>query len=341
MKAMVLEKTVPSIDDHPHPLTLRELPDPEPGEGEVLLEVLACGICRTELDEIEGRRVPRLPVIPGHEVVGKVLEVGPGVKRLRPGQRVGVGWIYGACGRCEYCLSGQENLCGDFVATGCDVNGGYAQYMVVREDFAYPIPEGFSDLEAAPLLCAGAIGYRALRLTEMKDGEVLGLFGFGASAHIVYQVARFLYPASKIFVFTRRKGDGPSRLAERLGADWIGETGEDPPQRVKKAIDTTPSGEVVREALRVLEPGGRLVINAIRKETPVPELDYTRHLWLEKEIKSVANITRRDIAEFLPLAAQIPIVPEVRAFPLEEANEALRLLKKGGYHGAGVLKIKG
>ncbi|RLA86228.1 MAG: alcohol dehydrogenase [Deltaproteobacteria bacterium] len=340
MKAMVLERTVSAIEEEPEVLVLKDLPIPEPGPGEVLVEVLACGICRTELDEIEGRRKPRLPVIPGHEVVGRVVKLGPGVSRLREGDRVGVGWIYSACGKCRFCEAGEENLCEEFRGTGCDEDGGYAEYMVVREDFAFPIPSRFGDLEAAPLLCAGAIGYRALRLTGMKDGEILGLFGFGASAHIVYQVARHLFPRAKIFVFTRRKGDAPSELARQMGADWVGETGEMPPERVKRAIDTTPSGAVVREALKVLDRGGRLVINAIRKEGPIPELDYADHMWLEKEIKTVANIARRDIAEFLPLAAEIPILPEIKVFDLREANEALLSLKRGGYRGAGVLKMR-
>ncbi len=335
-----MERTVSSIEEEPKVLVLKEVPIPEPGPGEVLIEVLACGICRTELDEIEGRRRPRLPVIPGHEVVGRVVKLGPGVSRLREGDRVGVGWIYSACGRCRFCEAGEENLCEEFRGTGCDENGGYAEYMVVREDFAFRIPSRFGDLEAAPLLCAGAIGYRALRLTGMKDGEILGLFGFGASAHIVYQVARHLFPRAKIFVFTRRKGDAPSELARQMGADWVGETGEMPPERVKRAIDTTPSGVVVREALKVLDRGGRLVINAIRKEGPIPELDYADHMWLEKEIKTVANIARRDIAEFLPLAAEIPILPEIKVFDLQEANEALLSLKRGGYRGAGVLKMR-
>lgn len=341
MKAMVLEEVVPSIEAVQDPLKLKDLPIPRPGPRELLIKILACGICRTELDEIEGRRRPRLPVIPGHEVVGIVEQIGEEVKTFQIGQRVGVGWINWACGVCRYCQRGEENLCESFKGTGCDADGGYAEYMVVDERFAVRIPEGLSDLEAAPLLCAGAIGYRSLRLSGMKDGEVLGLFGFGASGHIVLQVVRCLYPNAKVFVFTRKKGDPPSRLAEELGADWVGETGQMPPEKLNRAIDTTPSGEVVKEALRALDKGGRLVINAIRKETTIPELDYAQYLWEEREVKSVANVTKRDIEEFLELAPKVPIRPEVTVFGLEEANKALLLLKKGGYRGAGVLKIKG
>jgi propanol-preferring alcohol dehydrogenase len=211
--------------------------------------------------------------------------------------------------------------------------------MVVPEKFAYPIPERFSDPEAAPLLCAGAIGHRALRLTGIKNGKSLGLFGFGASGHIVIQIVKHRYPNSRVFVFTRRKEDAPSRLAKDMGADWVGITGEAPPEKIDCAIDTTPVGMPIKEALKTLEKGGRLVINAIRKETPVPELDYSEHLWHEKEIKSVANITRRDIQEFLPLAAEIPIIPEIKEFKLEEANQALISLKHGEYRGAGVLSL--
>jgi len=230
-------------------------------------------------------------------------------------------------------------LCDQFKGTGCDADGGYAEYMVVSEKFAYPIPERFSDLEAAPLLCAGAIGHRALRLTGIKDGKSLGLFGFGASAHIVIQIVKHRYPNSRVFVFTRRKEDAPSRLAKDMGADWVGITGEAPPEKIDCAIDTTPVGMPIKEALKILEKGGRLVINAIRKETPIPELDYAEHLWHEKEIKSVANITRRDVQEFLPLAAEIPITPEIKEFKLEEANQALISLKHGEYRGAGVLSL--
>ncbi len=341
MKAMVLEEIVPSIEAVNQPLKLKDLPIPKPGPRDLLIKVLACGICRTELDEIEGRKKPHLPVIPGHEVVGVVEEVGEEVKGFKVGQRVGVGWIYWACGRCPYCLRGEENLCDDFKGTGCDADGGYAEYMVIDERFAVRLPEGLNDLEAAPLLCAGAIGYRSLRLSGMEDGEILGLFGFGASGHIVLQMVKYLYPNSKVFVFTRKKGDPPSLLAEELGADWVGETGQMPPEKLNKAIDTTPSGEVVREALRVLDKGGRLVINAIRKETKIPELDYAQCLWEEKEVKSVANVTKRDIEGFLELASKVPIRPEVTVFRLEEANRALLLLKRGGYRGAGVLKIQG
>jgi len=222
--------------------------------------------------------------------------------------------------------------------TGKDANGGYAQYTVVSEDFAYPIPERFTDVKAAPLLCAGVIGYRALRLSGMEDGRVLGLYGFGASAHIVIQVVKYKYPDGKVFVFTRPHQKEHRDLARKLGADWVGATDDTPPEKLDCAIDFTPVGEPVRQALRNLQKGGRVVINAIRKTTPIPELDYTEHLWYEKEVKSVANVTRRDAQEFLPLAAEIPIVPETQEFRLEEANEALILLKEGKMRGAGVLK---
>jgi propanol-preferring alcohol dehydrogenase len=334
---MVL-KQISKVEDMP--LELEDVPKPEPSYGEILIKIYACGICRTELDEIEGRRVPKLPIILGHEIVGRVESLGSHVKRFKLGDRVGVAWIYSACGKCSFCLSGQENLCADFQATGCDVNGGYAQYIKVKEDFAYSIPERFNDLEAAPLLCAGAIGYRALKLSGLKDGETIGLFGFGASAHQVYQIIRHLYPRTKIFVFTRRRGDTPSLLAREMGADWVGETGEEPPEKLNRAIDTTPVGQPVIEALKHLEKGGRLVINVIRKEDLIPQMRYEQHLWYEKEVKSVANITRNDVQEFLRIAAEVPIIPKIREFRLEEANKALLMLKRGEYHGAGVLKIE-
>ncbi len=336
MKAMVLEGIAPI---ETKPLKLEDVSIPKPDSEEILIKISACGVCHTELDEIEGRRMPRLPVIPGHEVIGYVEKLGEKVKRFKKGDRVGVAWIYSACGKCKFCMEGKENLCPYFKATGCDENGGYAEYMIVSENFAYPIPDIFSDLEAAPLLCAGAVGYRALKLTGMKDGKTLGLYGFGASAHIVIQVAKYLYPNSKIFVFTKRRGDEPSKLALEMGGDWVGITGDDPPEKIDCAIDTTPVGIPVREALKNLEKGGRLVINAIRKENPIPELNYAEHLWYEKEIKSVANITRKDVQEFLSIAAEIPIKSEVKRFKLEEANKALIMLKHGEYRGAGVLKI--
>lgn len=337
MKAMVLRKISPVEES---PLFLEERAVPMPKGKEVLLEVLTCGICRTELDEIEGRLMPRLPVVPGHQVIGKVSELGPSATKYKIGDRVGVAWIYYACGGCYFCNRGVENLCNRFLGTGCGADGGYAEYMVAHEDFVYPIPETFSDLDAAPLLCAGAIGYRALKLTGMKDGDVIGLYGFGSSAHIQYQVIRHLFPNSKIFVFTRKKGDAPSELAIKMGADWVGETGESPPTKLNCAIDTTPIGGPVKEALKNLEKGGRLVINLIRKETPITDIDYSLHLWGEKEVKSVANITRADVREFLQIAARIRIKPEVQKFRLEDANTALIMLKHGKYKGSGVLSIK-
>ena len=337
MKAMVLER-ISSVEEEP--LKLVNLPKPVAGRGEILIKVSACGVCHTELDEIEGRVAPsRFPMILGHEIVGRVEGLGPGARKFRKGDRVGIAWINWACGKCSYCLRGQENLCDSARWTGKDAPGGYAEYTVVSEDFAYPIPERFSDVEAAPLLCAGVIGYRALRLSGMQDGKVLGLYGFGASAHIVIQAAKYRYPDGKVFVFTRPHQKEHQNLAGKLGADWIGATGDTPPEKLDCAIDFTPVGEPVRDALRNLQKGGRVVINAIRKTTPVPELDYTEHLWYEKEVKSVANVTRKDAQEFLPLAAEIPIVPETREFKLEEANDALALLKEGKIRGAGVLKI--
>jgi propanol-preferring alcohol dehydrogenase len=259
------------------------------------------------------------------------------VRKFKPGDRVGVAWIHSSCGRCSFCARGDENLCDDFRATGLHAHGGYAEYTVVSQDFAYPIPQSFTDSEAAPLLCAGVIGYRALRLSNIRSGEVLGLYGFGASAHIAIQVAK--HRGCKVFVFTREGQKDHQDLALKLGADWVGVTGEMPPQRLRCAIDFTPVGEPVREALRVLEKGGRVVINAIRKVNPIPELDYAQLVWHEREIKSVANVARQDALEFLPLAAQIGIKPEIREFPLEQANEALLLLKQGKMHGAGVLRI--
>jgi propanol-preferring alcohol dehydrogenase len=324
------------------PLELRDIPKPLPGPEEVLVEVSACGVCHTELDEIEGRTPPPvLPVVPGHQVVGRVVELGANANRLKVGQRVGVAWIYSACGRCEYCKRAKENLCISFRATGRDVNGGYAQYMVVSQDFAHPIPKAISDYEAAPLLCAGAVGYRALRLTGLQDGQALGLTGFGASNHLVLMAARYLYPHTPIYVFAR--SDQERHFALQLGAAWTGDAVETPPVKLDAIIDTTPVWKPVVEALRVLAPGGRLVVNAIRKEDLdkdyLLKLDYSTHLWQEKEIKSVANVTRRDVREFLELAVKIPIKPEVQVYPLEEANQALLEMKESKIRGAKVLKV--
>jgi propanol-preferring alcohol dehydrogenase len=341
MKAMLLER-ICGLGENPEPLRPCEIPRPEPGPGQLLLRVSACGVCHTELDEIEGRTPPlRLPVVLGHQVVGRVESLGPGAGKFRPGERVGVGWIYSACGRCPQCRRGEENLCENFRATGRDADGGYAEYMCVSEDFAYPIPELFSDLEAAPHLCAGAIGYRSLRLTGIEDGRALGLTGFGASAHIVLLMVRNRYPNCRVHVFARNQRERD--FARELGAVWAGDTEDTSPEKLDCIIDTTPVWKPVIEALRNLRPGGRLVINAIRKESRDRErllgLDYTTHLWLEKEIKSVANVTRRDVSEFLALAAEIPIRPEVESFRLEEANRALQELKTQKIRGAKVLQI--
>jgi len=332
MKAMVLKEISPIEKE---PLTMTDLPDPIPGPKEILIKISACGVCHTELDEIEGRLPPKLPMVLGHQIVGRVENLGPGATKFNLGDRVGIAWIYSACGKCYFCQNENENLCSEFRGTGCHVNGGYAQYTVILEDFAYLIPERFSDAEATPLLCAGAIGYRDLILSGIKKGQTLGLFGFGASAHIVIQIAR--YWGCEIFVFTR--GNEHRKLAKKLGASWVGGPEDEPPKRLHCAIDFTPVGETVHHALKVLEKGGRLILAVIRKRNPIPPLDYAQLLWDEKEIKSVANITRKDAFDFLSLAATIPIVPEVQEFKLEEANQALILLKQGKIQGAGVLRM--
>ncbi len=342
MKAMVLRKLT-RLEENPAPLELETLPDPIPREREILLKISACGVCHTELDEIEGRTPPsQFPMILGHQVVGRVAALGPGAQIFKMGDRVGVAWIFSACGQCAFCRRGEENLCREFRATGRDAHGGYAQYMTVSEDFAYPIPEAFSDVEAAPLLCAGAIGYRSLRLTNLQDGQNLGLMGFGASAHLVIQVVRSLYPNTKIVVFARSESE--RAFAKELGASWAGDPSEESPEKLDAIIDTTPAWRPIVEALKNLERGGRLVINAIRKEdrdkSVLLELDYATHLWLEKELKSVANVTRRDVREFLEFAARIPIKPEVQVYKLEEANRALLDLKERTIRGAKVLTIE-
>ena len=340
MKAMILKKIAPIEEE---PLQLEEIPTPQPGPKQIRVKISTCGICHTELDEIEGRLQPSLPIILGHEIVGRVESRGPEAAKFKIADRVGIAWINSACGKCNFCRRGNENLCAEFQGTGCHANGGYSEYAVVSEDFAYLISDRFSDSEAAPLLCAGAIGYRALKLTGLRDGQILGLFGFGASAHIVIQIAKHKYTNCKVFVFTRPQQKEHQDLAKKLDADWVGATGDNQPEKLNCAIDFTPAWNPVVQAMKVLEKGGRLVINAIRKEERDKEnllkLDYPAHLWLEKEIKSVANITRADAEEFLPLAAEIPIVPEVQEFKLEEANKALIRLKQGKIQGAGVLKI--
>lgn len=342
MKAMVLN-SICSLKENRNPLDLVEFPVPVPQENELLIRVSACGVCHTELDEIEGRTPPSIfPVILGHQIIGTVEQLNSTSKTLAIGDRVGVAWIFSSCKRCTFCLKGTENLCNDFKATGRDAHGGYAEFVTVPEDFAYRIPGVFSDTEAAPLLCAGAIGYRSLRLAEFSNGDTIGLTGFGASAHIVIKIVKHAYPDSRIFVFTRTESE--RIFSKELGASWAGDIGDKSPEKLHAIIDTTPVWRPVIKALGNLEKGGRLVINAIRKEDVDKEsllnLDYEQDLWMEKEIISVANITRKDVEEFLHLAADIPIKPEIQEFRLEEANRALLELKERNIRGAKVLRIQ-
>jgi propanol-preferring alcohol dehydrogenase len=342
MKAMILNK-ICSLEENKSPLQLMDMPVPKPKENELLIKVSACGVCHTELDEIEGRTPPpHFPVVLGHQVVGKIVELGKNSKKFKAGDRVGVAWIFSSCGKCKYCLEGNENLCSEFKATGRDVNGGYAEYIIAKEDFVYPIPKIFSDVEAAPLLCAGAIGYRSIKLAGLQNGQNIGLTGFGASAHLVLKMIKHKYPASKIFVFARSEKE--RKFANELGAFWNGDTTDESPVKLDCIIDTTPVWQPVVEALKNLLPGGRLVINAIRKEEIDKEyllkLDYSRHLWMEKEIKSVANVSRQDVAEFLQLASEIPIKPDYQEYELKDANTALMELKERKIRGAKVLVMR-
>lgn len=342
MKALLLNE-ITDLAGNINPLEMVSMPVPEPGPDEILLKVHTCGVCHTELDEIEGRTPPpRFPVVPGHQVVGRIERLGKSVHGFQAGDRVGVAWIFSSCGTCDHCLNGDDNLCAEFKATGRDANGGYAEYMTVPASSVFTIPEIFSDAQAAPLLCAGAIGYRSMKLTGIRDGQLLGLTGFGASAHLVLKMVLTRYPDTKVFVFARSQKE--REFAMELGAAWSGDTSVTPPELLDSIIDTTPVWKPVVEALRFLKPGGRLVINAIRKEEKDKEellkLDYEKHLWMEKEMKSVANVARNDVKEFLELAASIPILPDFQEYELEQANTALLELKQRKIRGAKVLRIR-
>lgn len=331
MQAMVLRQPRP-IEQRP--LSLEEVPAPEPGPGEVLLRVRVCGVCHTDLHTVEGElRLPKLPVTPGHQIVGEVEKLGEGAGRFSLGERVGVPWLNWACGGCDFCRRGLENLCPQAKFTGLHVDGGYAQYTVVHEEFAYPLPEGFPDQQAAPLLCAGIVGYRAFKLSGAQKGDRLGLYGFGASAHVIIQVACHL--GCEVYVFTR--SEEHRKLARELGAAWVGEAQDEPPARLDSAIIFAPAGWIVPEALRVLRPGGTLALAGIYM-SPIPEMKYEL-LYEERTVRSVANMTREDAREFLKLAAEIPIRTEVEPFPLSQANEVLQRLKQAKVRGAAVLEI--
>jgi propanol-preferring alcohol dehydrogenase len=332
MKAMVL-KTAQTIEKNP--LELMEVPVPTPAQGEIRIKISACGICHTDLHTVEGELplMKRL-LIPGHQIVGRVEHRGEGAYRFQIGDRVGVPWLYSTCGKCEFCLKGRENLCENARFTGYHVDGGYAESMVVHENFAYPLPEKFSDVEAAPLLCAGIIGYRSLRLSEIKPGERLGLYGFGASAHIVIQVAR--HRNCEVYVFTRSALH--CELAQKLGAVWTGDAKDNPPHKLDSAIIFAPAGSLVLDGLRALKKGGTLALAGIYM-SPIPEIEYDL-IYHEKILRSVANTTRQDAEEFLKIAAQIPVKTKIETFPLEKANLALQLLKQGKISGAGVLVVK-
>ena len=341
MKAQIVE-CITDLSENSEPLRMVEMVVPEPGMGEVLLKVFTCGVCHTELDEIEGRTPPAFfPIVLGHQVVGEVVAQGAEVIEPEVGKRVGVAWIYSACGKCELCLDGKENLCSEFRATGRDAHGGYAEYMVAPAAYAYPLPEKFSDAEAAPLLCAGAVGYRSLKLLNLQNGLPAGLTGFGASAHLVLKMMRFLYPDSPVYVFARNPEEREFALS--LGAVWAGDTTDSAPEPLAGIIDTTPVWLPVLSALENLGPSGRLVINAIRKEFSDREillqLDYAKHLWMEKEIKSVANVSSADVREFLNIAEKIELKPEVQLYPFDEANKALIDIKERRIRGAKVLQV--
>jgi len=317
------------------PLELRDVPVPQVGPEDILIRVRRCGVCHTDLHIVE-RELPeaRLPLIPGHEVIGTVEKAGEKAGRFKPGQRVGAAWLRSACGTCRFCRSGRENLCESARFNGYHADGGYAEYMAVGEKFAYAVPDGFGDDEAAPLMCAGIVGYRALVLSEVRAGGLLGLYGFGGSAHIQIQLAR--HRGARVFVFTRSAKH--QEHARELGAEWVGTARDEPPTKLTNAIIFAPVGSLFLDALRVLDRGGVAVSAGIHM-SPIPEMDYDRYLYHERKMLSVANATRRDGEELLKVAAEIPARTTVRTFPLEAANEALAELKAGRLDGAAVLKI--
>jgi propanol-preferring alcohol dehydrogenase len=331
MKAMQLRQ-VAAVETAP--LLAVEIELPQPGPGQVRLKIRACGVCHTDLHLVEGDlALPRLPTIPGHQIVGVVDAIGEEVTLHQSGDRLGVPWLYQTCGACRYCRAGKENLCEAIRFTGLHADGGFAEYMVVDERFAYPIPAAFSDVEAAPLLCAGVVGYRSLRLSRVQPGQRLGLYGFGASAHLMLQVAR--HWGCEVFVFTR--GEHHRRLALSLGAVWAGGAEDDPGEPMDSSIIFAPAGSLVPLALQRLDKGGMLALGGIHM-SPIPELPYDL-LWHERTIQSVANSTRQDVVDFLQITAEMPVKTEIELFPLNQANEALLRLKRGQINGAAVLQV--
>lgn len=331
MKAQVLNKPT---DVATGPLTLSDIPRPEPGHGQILVQIRVCGVCHTDLHVVEGELPnPELPIIPGHEIVGTVVASGKGADRFKVGARVGIPWLHEACGVCEYCKRGQENLCPWARFTGYTAQGGYAEFTTIPEKFAVVIPDRFSDVEAAPLLCAGIVGYRSLKLSDLQHGERLGIFGYGGSADLCIQVAR--HWGCEIFVFTRSKEH--QELARKRGAAWVGRSEEEPPAKLDRAIIFAPVGSLIPAALSHLRKAGTLCVNAIHT-SPIPEMPYDL-LWGERTIRTVANATRRDAEEFLPLAAEIPIIPDTQLYALEQANQALQALKHSEINGTAVLQV--
>ena len=331
MKAMLLSRARRAEEN---PLEFTDMETPTLRANEIRIQVRVCGVCHTDLHTVEGEiALPKLPVIPGHQIVGMVDQTGRDVTRFRVGDRVGVPWLNWTCGVCDFCKRGQENLCENARFTGQHVDGGYTEYTIVDEKFAYKIPDVFTDAQAAPLLCGGVIGYRALRLSDLQRGERIGLFGFGASAHIALQIAR--HWQCEAYVFTR--GEAHRRLARELGAAWTGGAEDAPPQLIDRAIIFAPVGALVLDALRVMRKGGT-VAHAGIYSTPIPQIDYDL-LYQERTIRSVANSTRQDVEELLKVAAEIPVRTQVEVFPLREANRALQLLKQSKIRGAAVLEI--
>ena len=334
MKVMQLKKFA-LIEENP--LEYVEVETPEPGEGEILIRVKICGVCHTDLHTVEGELPEaKLPVIPGHQIVGVVTKGGKGAKRFLIGDRVGAAWLYSACGKCTYCRRDSENLCENARFTGYSVDGGYAEYFVVSEKFAYSIPDVFEDEEASPLLCAGIIGFRALRLSEIKPKQRLALIGFGASAHVAIQVA--VYWGCEVYVYSRSKEH--REHARELGASWTGALEQDPPHKVNSVVNFTPAGETVLDGMRILDKGGTQACAGIYM-TPIPEMDYNKYLYHERTLRSVANATRLDGEELLRTAAEIPIKTTTTSFPLKEANKALKMVKHSEIDGAAVLRISG